>query len=150
MHILKPTLAVLFLLFGAQVASADECQIAIEGNDAMAFNTKEMSVPASCKEVTITLNHTGGLPANVMGHNWVLSQSDDFMPIANAGAKAGFDNNYLPPDDARIIAATKIVGGGESDSVTLSLEGLAADQEYTFFCSFPGHWSMMKGSFTIK
>lgn len=150
MHILKPTLAVLFLLFGAQAAHADECQLSIEGNDAMAFNSKEMSVPASCKEVTITLNHVGGLPSNVMGHNWVLSKSDDFMPIANAGAKAGFDNNYLPPDDVRIIAATKIIGGGESTSVTVSLEGLTAEQEYTFFCSFPGHWSMMKGSFAIK
>lgn len=150
MHTVKLGLfTLLLLLIGTQGAVADECQLSIDGNDAMAFSKKEMTAPSSCKEVTITLKHVGKMASNAMGHNWVLSKSSDFKDIATAGMAAGLDNNYLPQGDERIIAATKIIGGGESDSVTLTLGELSADEEYTFFCSFPGHWSMMYGSFKI-
>ena len=35
-----------------------------------------------------------------------------------AGQKAGVVNDYLMDGDKRIIAATKLIGGGESTSVT--------------------------------
>jgi azurin len=42
------------LLLSANTAYADECTLNIDANDMM-------------------LSHTDKLPANVMGHNWVLS-----------------------------------------------------------------------------
>ena len=69
--------------------AADSCNQVIEGNDMLQFNLKEMVVSSSCSEITVTLKHTGAMPANVMGHNWVLTNTADFMPVATAGGGAG-------------------------------------------------------------
>ncbi|MDV2856629.1 MULTISPECIES: azurin [Oceanimonas] len=143
------SLAGLVLLSAALPAMADDCSLTIEGNDAMQFNQQELSVPASCKEVTLTLNHTGSLAKNVMGHNWVLSETADMQEIANGAISAGADNDYLDTSDERIIAHTDLIGGGESSSVTFSTEGMTAGGDYSYFCSFPGHIGMMKGKFVI-
>ncbi|PJG59507.1 azurin [Aeromonas cavernicola] len=145
---MKKVMTLLLLSGLAAPALADECALVIEGNDAMQYNLKEMSVPATCKEVTITLNHTGKLPVTTMGHNWALSSTADYQAVATAGITAGADNAYLPKDDPRVLAYTKLIGGGESTSVTFKTEGLAG-KDLTFFCSFPGHFAMMKGSFKV-
>ena len=72
------------------------------------------------------LTHSGSLPKNVMGHNWVLSKEADMQPIATAGLAAGIEKNYLPDGDARIIAHTKVIGAKETDSVTFDVSKLAA------------------------
>ena len=128
---------------------AADCEQIIEGNDALQFNSKSMMVSASCESVTVTLNHTGQLPANIMGHNWVLTKSSDFMPVAQAGGAAGLENDYVPQNDSRVIAYSKIIGGGDSTSVTFSTSDLSSDESYTFFCSFPGHYAIMQGSFSL-
>ena len=128
---------------------AADCEQIIEGNDALQFNSKSMMVSASCESVTVTLNHTGQLPANIMGHNWVLTKSSDFMPVAQAGGAAGLENDYVPQNDSRVIAYSKIIGGGDSTSVTFSTSDLSSDESYTFFCSFPGHYTIMQGSFSL-
>ncbi|MOA66788.1 Azurin [compost metagenome] len=63
---------------------------------------------------------------------------------------AGIDKDYLKDGDARVIAHTKVIGAGENDSVTFDVSKLAAGEKYGFFCSFPGHISMMKGTVTLK
>lgn len=145
---MKKAIILLLLSTLAAPVLADECTLVIEGNDAMQFNLKEMSVPVTCKEVTVTLNHIGKLPVTAMGHNWVLASTADYQTVATAGMSAGADNGYLPKDDPRVLAHTKMVGGGESSSVTFKTDGLAG-KDLTFFCSFPGHFAMMKGSFKV-
>ena len=136
------------LLMSTQL-QAKTCELSIDSTDQMTFTSNELKVDADCTEVKLTLNHVGKMAKNVMGHNWVLTKTPDYMPVAQDGMKAGADNDYLVTDDARIIAHTALIGGGESDSVTFSLEGLEAGGDYTFFCSFPGHWAIMKGKFVI-
>tara|TARA_B100001059_G_scaffold219989_1_gene241570 strand:- start:1701 stop:2198 length:498 start_codon:yes stop_codon:yes gene_type:complete len=134
----------------AEMAGANpDCELTIEGSDTMQYNVLEMSAPASCAEVTVTLVHTGRLPKEGMGHNWVLTTSADFNDVANAGMREGLSNNYIPAGDARVIAGSDIIGGGDSTSVTFSTSGMSADESYTYFCSFPGHWGMMRGSFKL-
>ena len=41
---------------------------------------------------------------------------------------------------------TDMVGGGQSTSVTFSTSSLEQGGDYTFFCSFPGHSALMRGS----
>ncbi len=127
----------------------DSCEQIIEGNDMLQFNLKEMKVSATCANVTVILKHTGVMAAEIMGHNWVLSSDADFMPVATAAAGAGLANNYVPVDDNRVLAATSIIGGGEETSVTFSIENLSVGDAYTFFCSFPGHYAIMKGAFKV-
>lgn len=128
---------------------AADCAATIEGNDMMQFNKNSMEVPRTCKSFTVTLTHTGKLPRNAMGHNWVLSLASDEPGVDADGMKAGLDNNYIKPGDDRVIAHTKVVGGGESDSVTFDVARLKAGQDYMFFCSYPGHAALMKGTLKL-
>jgi azurin len=129
--------------------SAEQCELTINSTDQMRFDQTELSVPASCTEVKLTLNHTGQLAKNIMGHNWVLSLTADYQSVAQAGMNASIDNQYVPVGDDRVLAYTEVIGGGESTSITFLTSGLSKDGDYTFFCSFPGHWGIMKGAFKI-
>ncbi|MEE4174339.1 MAG: azurin, partial [Xanthomonadales bacterium] len=138
---------------GATAAAAmndgDDCTLGIEVGDNISYSTDSMTVPATCSEVTVTITHTGQLPAVAMGHNWVLLPEADLNSIAQAATAAGADAGYVPDDD-RIVAATGLVGGGESDSVTFSLDALEEGVTYRYVCTFPGHWAVMQGSFTVS
>jgi azurin len=141
-------LLLLMLLTGdAAWADGDPCKVTIESNDAMQFNQHELSVPSQCTEVEVTLKHAGQLPAKVMGHDWVLAKEADMSGVVNAGLAAGAARGYLPQGDARIIAATKVVGGGETATVKFSTTALAPGARYSFFCTSPGHSSIMRGKF---
>jgi azurin len=129
----------------SSVAFAKTCAVSIEGNDQMQFSKTSIPVAADCTEVELTLKHSGKLPVTAMGHNWVLTKTADFQAVATAGTSAGPANNYVPKDDARVIVATKLVGGGESTTIKFPTSKLTKGGDYTFFCSFPGHWSLMKG-----
>jgi azurin len=123
------------------------CKLEISGNDAMQYDKKELSVAADCTQVELTLTHSGKLPAAAMGHNWVLVKTADVTTVANAGMSAGLANNYLTVGDTHVIAATKVIGGGQSASVTFPTAKLTKGGDYTFMCTFPGHYVIMKGPF---
>jgi len=114
------------------------------------FNARALQVDASCSEVQLTLHHVGKMEAHVLGHDWVLARSADVAAIANAGIAAGFDKGYLPQGDKRILASTRIVGGGEATTITFSTANLLPGGDYSFFCSYPGHTSMMRGRFQLS
>lgn len=133
-----------------QAALAEDCSISIDSTDSMQFSTKELTVDAGCSEVELTLTHSGSIPRNAMGHNWVLTRAEDAEAVNKDGNKAGLKNEYVKPDDERVIANTPVIGGGEETSITFSIEDLDASGDYTFFCSFPGHYGMMNGSFRIQ
>ncbi|MBU3023799.1 azurin [Aestuariibacter sp. A3R04] len=132
------------------LALAEDCAMTIDSTDTMQFSTSEMVVPASCDSYTVTLKHTGTLPRNIMGHNWVLSKTADAQAIAGDGVGAGLNNDYIKPGDGRVIAYTKVIGGGEETSVTFDVNALSADESYQFFCSFPGHIGVMKGALKVQ
>jgi azurin len=131
------------------LAHADPCKLEISGNDQMQYDKQELSAPATCQEITVTLHHSGKLPKEAMGHNWVLVNGADFAAVANAGMGAGLANNYVAAGDKRVLAHTKIVGGGESDSVTFPSSILKKGGDYKYLCSFPGHNAMMHGTFKL-
>lgn len=136
----------LLLLLPATGAFARTCALSIDSDDAMRFDKSELRVAADCTQVRLTLRHTGRQSAGAMGHNWVLTKTADYRPVAIAGGRARLADSYLPPGDARVIASTKVIGGGESTTITFPTSGLTRGGDYTFFCSFPGHWNIMRGT----
>jgi azurin len=128
-------------------AQADPCQLEISGNDQMQYDKTELSAPATCKEITVTLHHSGKLPKEAMGHDWVLVNTADMAAVANAGLGAGLANNYVAPGDKRVLAHTKVIGGGESTSVTFPASILKKGGSYSYLCTFPGHNALMHGTF---
>lgn len=137
------------LTLAASPVLAAQCDITIESNDAMQFNVKDITVDKSCAQFTVNLKHVGKLPKAAMGHNWVLTKDTDMQGAATDGMAAGVTKDYVKEGDARVLAHTKLIGGGETTSVTFDVSKLAAGQNYTYFCSFPGHWSIMKGKLVL-
>jgi azurin len=125
-------------------AYAKVCRVDIKATDAMQFDKKEISVSKSCSSVELTLTYTGTLPKAAMRHNWVLSTEADAAGVI-ADSLGHSANDYLPPNDKRVVAATKMIGGGEKSTVTFSLSLLKPTEKYKFFCTYPGHHSLMTG-----
>lgn len=144
------TALILFALSLTANVNAKTCELEVNSNDMMKFDQTEMKISADCSAVKLTLNHTGKLAKNVMGHNWVLTATADMQAVATAGMTAGLEQQYLPADQSKVLAATDVIGGGESTSITFDTAALAQGGDYTFFCSFPGHWSIMKGKLIVE
>lgn len=127
-----------------------DCATEIEGTDAMQYNVESIVVPASCTEFKITLKHTGQMPVAAMGHNVVIAKTADMQAVVADGMGAGAAAAYVKPSDARIIAHTEMIGGGQTTSVIVPVSKIQGDGPYEFFCSFPGHSAIMKGTIAVK
>jgi azurin len=138
------------LLLGAPAQAAKLCKLEITGNDMIQYDKKQLKIGSDCTQVEVTLTHVGKLPAASMGHDWVLVKAEDVQAVASDGLAAGAANNYVKKDDARVIAHTKVVGGGESASVTFATAALKKGQAYKYMCTFPGHNALMNGDFIIE
>lgn len=99
------------------------------------------------QEVTLTLNHTGEQPKNLMGHNFVLLKKG--TDVSRFASKAGvaIENDYIPADTEAVIAHTKMIGGGESTTITFDAPPKGS---YDYLCSFPGHHGLMRGKFIVE
>lgn len=145
---MQRTLSSLLVAMGLACAGgvqAKTCALAISSNDQMQFDQAELKVASDCTSVELTLRHAGKLPAAAMGHNWVLTETSAMRSVALAGMNAGAAAGYVKPGDERVIAATPVIGGGASTKISFTTDKLRKGGDYSFFCSFPGHWSVMKG-----
>ncbi|KLJ01094.1 azurin [Luteimonas sp. FCS-9] len=141
----------LALLGAAGMAhAAPNCTVSLKGNDQMQFDQKTATVSASCRTVTIELAHTGKLPAAAMGHNVVVTATPDADAVARDGIKAGAAADYIQAGDKRVLAHTKLIGGGQTATITLPGSALKAGGDYTYFCSFPGHSAIMRGKLVVQ
>lgn len=138
------------LLGAAGVALGDDHgnTIEITANDTMQFNSKAFEVAAG-KEVTLVFKNLGKLPKAAMGHNVVILKPGTQPATYGMAAVSAAATEYIPQDDANkalVIAHTKMLGPGEDDTITFTLE----PGEYPFVCSFPGHFALMNGVITAK
>ena len=118
--------------------------VILNSNDQMKFDKKIIRVNSNQK-ITLTLNHNGRFPASSMGHNFVLIKKDvdvNEYALRAAGAR---NSEYIPEGDNE-IAYTKMLGGGESDTITFDAPEPGT---YVFICSFPGHYQLMMGEFIV-
>lgn len=132
----------------SSTASADDSvtEVMLTGNDQMKFDKNEIRVKAG-QTVRLTLEHVGTMEKNVMGHNFVLlTQGTDINQFGQEAVNAA-DNDYIPQNSDKVIANTKMLGGGES--TTIEFEAPAAGT-YDFICSFPGHYAVMRGKFIVE
>jgi len=122
-----------------------EISIELSSSDNMLFDKKILYVN-SRQKITLTLNHTGVFDKKIMGHNFVLLKKEvDITDFAMKAMKAR-DNEYIPEGDD-IIAFTKLIGGGESDTIIFDAPEKGS---YTYICSFPGHYGLMRGILIVK
>ncbi len=118
--------------------------VILNSNDQMKFDKKIIRVNSN-QEVTLTLNHNGRFPAISMGHNFVLIKKDVDVNEYGLRAAGARDSDYIPEGNNE-IAYTKMLGGGESDTITFDAP---EPGKYVFICSFPGHYQLMMGEFIV-
>lgn len=135
---------------GKPAATVSNCSTEIEANDAMQYNVGSITVPSSCTNFKITLKHTGKLPVASMGHDVVITKQSDMQAVDQESATAGLDNGYIKAGDSRIIAHTKLIGGGQTASVSFPVSKIKSGGPYVFFCSFPGHSALMHGTISVQ
>ncbi len=134
----------------ATPASTGDAQVVdITAIDAMKYSTNEIHAKAG-STVTVNLKNAGTLPKNVMAHNFVLLKSqDDVQPFITDSIAATGSGYIAPADENRIIVHTKLLGPGESDSITFKAPDKAG--HYPFLCSYPGHYAVgMKGELIVE
>ena len=120
--------------------------VAITSNDGMRFDVRKINV-SSGQKVRVTLTHTGKLDKRIMGHNVVFLKNGVKPSAFAVKAAASKDNDYIPKGTTEVIAHTKMIGGRESTVI----EFVAPEAgTYTYICSFPGHYAMMKGKLIVE
>ena len=122
-----------------------ETFIIINSNDLMKFDQNELRVFEGQK-ITLTLNHTGKMSKEIMGHNFVLLKKETNLNDFAQRAMLARENEYIP-DGNETIAYTKMIGGGESDTITFTAPEKGS---YTYICSFPGHYGLMIGVLIVS
>ena len=115
--------------------------VEITANDEMKFSTTEIRVKAG-EEVTLTLKNAGTMPKESMGHNFLLLGGGTDVEGFATKAMVAKETDYIPADmKSSILAHTKLLGPGESDTITFTVPA----GTYDFICSFPGHYAQMRG-----
>ncbi len=146
---MKKLSLILAALCAAPLAFAADVKLELTGNDQMQFSAKTLEVTAGDK-VTLSFKHIGQLPAVAMGHNVVILKAGTSIPTFSAKCAPAKDSGYIPQDaesKALIVAHTKLIGGGESDTITFTAPEPGA---YPYICTFPGHFAIMQGVLTVK
>ncbi|MBE8723803.1 azurin [Flavobacterium hungaricum] len=129
------------------VTATEENVLIIEGNDQMQFNASELKAAAG-KPIKLTLKHVGKIPKEAMGHNLVILQEGTDQTAFALKANDAKATDYIPESEkASIIAHTKLLGGGEEDTIEFTVDKKGS---YPFICSFPGHVAMMKGVLIVE
>ena len=138
-------LSIVTLSFTSNIAIAQQT-VVLESSDQMKFNKSEIRVKAGTT-IKLVLKHTGKLPVQAMGHNFVLLKKGTNIPTFARKAISARNTNYVPTNSPEVIVATKVIGGGQTTSITFKVP---AKGTYDFICSFPGHFTMMKGKFIVQ
>ena len=125
--------------------TSNSLKIILNSNDQMQFDKRVLSASPG-QTITLTLNHTGRGNKMIMGHNFVLLKKDVDVDVFARKAVEATDSEYIPEGN-QMIAYTKLIGGGESDTITFD----APEQGiYNFICSFPAHYQLMRGQLIVK
>ncbi len=131
----------------AVTEKSNSVNIGLTGNDLMQYDKNEFKVKAG-QEVTLTLRHIGKLDIKVMGHNFVLLKPGVSIPeFSIKAAEAGEALDWIPENSDDVIVHTKMIGGGQTTSITFTAPAAGT---YDFICSFPGHSGLMKGKFIVE
>ena len=128
----------------------EKFDVAVEltGNDLMKYDKAQFTVKPG-QRVKLTFKNIGKLPKVAMGHNVVvLKKGSDPIKFATESAKAGPAKGYIPDALKKlIIAKTKLLGPGESDTIYFTAPEAGI---YDYLCTFPAHFVNMKGKMIVK
>jgi azurin len=133
----------------AKAAAGGVRTVEITGTETMKFDVTEITAKPG-EKIRVVLKAIGTMPKIAMGHNFVLLKAGaSAMEVSNAAFNAR-ETDFIPAAmKDKILAFTKIAGGGETVEVTFTAPAKAG--KYDYLCTFPGHFAAgMKGVLTVK
>ena len=140
-------LALLLSLFS--VSAHGQREIKIEGHDNLRFTVETIKASPG-EKLKITLTCVTNMKKDLMAHNWVLlKQGTDALNFVTKGLQYE-DNDFIDPSlKDKIIAHTDMLGGGETDSIILTVPEKKGSYEY--ICTFRAHYQAgMKGHLIVE
>ena len=124
-------------------------EVYIEGNDQLKFSVETIKAKPG-QTLKITLKTISNMDKSQMAHNWVLlKKGTDGLNFVSKGLQHA-DNDYIDPKlEDKIIAATEMLGGGETDTITFKVPEEKGTYEYV--CTFRAHYQAgMKGKLIVE
>ncbi|MEN8736183.1 MAG: plastocyanin/azurin family copper-binding protein, partial [Akkermansiaceae bacterium] len=111
------------------------------------FTKTEFTV-TSGQPVKLVFANTDATEHNLL----ILAKDTPIQEIGEAANEMARDpeaaqKQYLP-DDKRIIHATRMLKKGQSQ--TLRFTAPTEPGTYPYLCTFPGHWTIMKGTMIVR
>ena len=128
--------------------AADPKKVEISATDQMKYDTTDITVKVG-QPLTITLTNNGSLPKAAMAHDLIiLRPGTDASAYVEASSKHAAED-YRAPDMAdKVLRATKLLGPGESDTITFTPKAAGT---FEYVCTFPAHYAAgMKGTITVE
>jgi azurin len=137
------------ILFPAHARAAAPRVVEIAVGDNMKFSVTAIAAKPG-ETLKVVLKGVGRMPKVAMGHNFVLlKKGADPKKFVDASVNARDTEFIAPAVKDQAIAFTRLVGPGETVETTFAAPTQPGD--YTFLCSFPGHFALgMKGVLTVK
>lgn len=136
-------------LAAATASHAAPRVVKLKGTDNMQYDVKKIDAKAG-EELEIQLTTASAMSKAEMAHNFILLAKNapiDAFVMEGAMART---TDYIPAGKKSfILASTTLAGSGETVKVTFKAP--TEPGEYTYICSFPGHYMAgMKGVLVVK
>jgi azurin len=131
-------------------AKSEQKHVTVSGNDQMQFDIRQFIVDKGA-DVKLTFKNVGKLPKIAMGHNLViLKEGVSALAFGSKCLSNGANASNPLPDSVKsdVLAYTKLLGPGDSDTITFKAPDKPGDYQYV--CTFPGHFAMMRGVMTVR
>jgi azurin len=110
------------------------------------YDKDTLEAPAGSKIKLKFTNNTNS--KDEVGHNWVLVMPGQEESVVANGQAAGDGKDWLNSDDPGIIAHTRLIEGGQSNTIRFDAPPPGT---YTYLCTFPDHYAGgHKGNLIIK
>jgi azurin len=110
------------------------------------YDQERLEVKAGAR-VTLTFKNAADPGSNRM-FNWVLVKPNTQLRVVSDGQSEGSpETSYVKPNDPNVIAHTRLVAAGESDTITFDAP---PPGEYPFVCTFPGYYNTMNGVLVVQ
>ena len=121
-------------------------KIIVDAVNGMKFDTREIRAKAG-ESVALVLNNKDGMP-----HNLVIAAPGEFETVGVTAFKMlnrpDAAKVHYVPEIPEVVASTFVVQPKGSHTVYFQVPDTKG--EYSFLCTFPGHWQLMNGKFIVE
>ncbi len=132
---------------GPAPGSAGEVSLSLSSKGSTPFYDQERLEARAGSRITLTFKNTAE-PGSSRMFNWVLVRPNTQLRVVSDGQSEGSsETSYVKPNDPNVIAHTRLVAAGESDTITFDAP---PPGEYPFLCTFPGYYNTMKGVLVVQ